>query len=76
MEPVQLVTKELRMGSLADRALSKELQKALDRHCASLATLVGSLQKSGKDRGVICALVATMLRSYEEELIRALEESK
>jgi hypothetical protein len=76
MEPAQIVTEELRLGSLGDRALSKELQQALDRHCASLAALVGSLQKSGKDRGAICALVATMLRSYEDELIQALEESE
>lgn len=76
MEPAQMIADELGQGRLADRTISAELQQALDRHCESLVTLVSSLQKSGKDRSIIRALVATMLRSYEEELIRALEESK
>ena len=76
MEPAQMIADALGQGRLTDRTISAELQQALDRHCESLVTLVSSLQKSGKDRSIIRALVATMLRSYEEELIRALEESE
>ena len=76
MEPAQMIVDALGQGRLTDRTISVELQQALDRHCESLVTLVSSLQKSGKDRSIIRALVATMLRSYEEELIRALEESE
>lgn len=73
MEHAQMVASELSQGRLADRTLSADLQQALDRHCESLVALVSSLEESGKDLSLIRALVTTMLRSYEEELIQALE---
>lgn len=76
MEPSQLVAEELKRGTLAERELTDDLQQALARHCASLAMLVQSLQASGRDREVIRNLVATMLRSYEEDLIQVLEKSE
>lgn len=76
MESAQLVAEELSRGSLADRKLSAHLQQALDRHCTSLASLVESLQSSGRDREAIRSLVAVMLRSYEEDLIQVLEKSE
>ena len=75
MEPEQLVAEELRQGSLGDLQLSADLQQALDRHCANLATLVESLQNSGRDREAIRNLVAVMLRSYEDDLMQILEKS-
>lgn len=76
MKPAQLVADELSRGALADRNLSEDLQDALDRHCASLAALVESLQRSGRDREAIRGLVAVMLRSYEEDLIQVLEKNE
>ena len=76
MEPAQLVAEELKRGSLADLKLSADLQQALDRHCTNLVGLVESLQSSGRDRDAIRALVAMMLRSYEEDLIEVLEKSE
>lgn len=76
MEPSQLVAEELKRGTLAERELTDDLQQALARHCASLSVLVQSLQASGRDREVIRNLVATMLRSYEEDLLLVLEKSE
>lgn len=76
MEPAQLVVEELRRGFLADMKLSAELQQALDRHCASLAALVESLQSSGRDQDDVRSLVAVLLRSYEDDLLQVLEKSE
>ena len=76
MEPAQLVAEELGQGSLPDLKLSADLQRALERHCASLTSLVESMQNSGRDREAIRALVAVMLRSYEDDLLQVLEKSE
>lgn len=76
MEPSQLVAEELQRGALAKRELTDDLQQALVRHCTNLAALVQSLQASGRDREAIRDLVATMLRSYEQDLIQVLEKSE
>lgn len=76
MEPAQLVAEELRRGALGELELTGDLQQALVRHCANLAALVQSLQASGRDREAIRNLVATMLRTYEEDLITVLGESE
>jgi hypothetical protein len=76
MEPEQLVAEELRQGSLGSLKLSADLQNALDRHCANLATLVTSLENSGRDREAIRSLVGMMLRSYEDDLLHILEKSE
>ena len=76
MEPAQLVAEELRQGSLPDLKLSADLQRALERHCVSLTSLVESMQNSGRDREAIRALVAVMLRSYEDDLLQVLEKSE
>lgn len=76
MDAAQLVADELKRGALGELPLTGDLQQALDRHCASLAALVGSLQASGRDRDAIRDLVAVMLRSYEEDLIAVLGKSE
>lgn len=72
-DPRQVVEEELARGLPLRDQLPEHLRPVLERHCANLVGLATSLQAAGSDGDTVREVVGKLVRSYEADLIAALE---
>ncbi|WP_126975486.1 hypothetical protein [Frigidibacter oleivorans] len=72
-DPRQVVEEELARGLPSRDHLPEHLRPVLERHCANLVGLAAALQAAGNDRDTVREVVGKLVRTYEADLIAALE---
>lgn len=73
MEAEKVIAEELARKLPDWHMLPDNLRPVLEQHCDHLTALVASLHLAGRDPAMIRALVSTLLESYGNDLIAALE---
>lgn len=73
MTAEELVHSEISQGRFQQYDLPVKLQEAVTHYCATLVALVAALQSTGQEPAVIRAMVTSLLRGYEADLIQVLE---
>lgn len=69
----QVVNEEVARRTFAGPAVPEDLRPAFDRHRTNLVQLAMSLETAGKDSHTIRNLVASLLKSYEDDLLALIE---
>ncbi|WP_128255810.1 hypothetical protein [Falsirhodobacter deserti] len=70
---LEVVEEEVaRALSVAD-PLPNDLKAVFERHCDNLVKLARSLEAAGMDSETIRSAVATLLKTYESDLLKVIE---
>jgi len=72
-EARQIVDEEVARVSAATDIVPDGIQQVFERHRENLVQLAVSLQAAGNDTQTIRSLVATLIKTYEADLLKVIE---